>query len=95
MKIDIKALNYACHQHGVQCKLKGETLELNRKELALLGKVNISPGTGAEYMSEKNLNAIGAMLPKGRKANVLSTYSKVLKVKLTYCRTEITEVEFL
>lgn len=95
MKIDIKTLNYACHQHNVQCEHKGELQEVNHREFTLKGRVIVKPGTGAEYLSEENLEAIGTMLPKGKKASVLSTYLKVLRIKLTYCRTEITEVEFL
>lgn len=95
MKIDIKALNYACRQHGVQCKLKGETIEVNRKEYALAGKVLLKRGTGAEYIGEENLNAIATLLPKGKAYDVIQTYTKVLKVKLAYCRTVVFELEFL
>jgi RNA 3'-terminal phosphate cyclase len=93
MKIDIKALNYACHQHGVQCEVKDETLEVNRKEYALAGKVVLKRGTEAEYIGEENLNAIATLLPSSKAYDVIQTYTKVLMVKLAYCRTEVTEVE--
>ena len=93
MKIDIKTLNYACHQHGVQCEMKGGTIEVNRKEYALAGKVLLKRGTGSEYIGEENLNAIATLLPSSKAYDVIQTYIKVLKVKLAYCRTEVTEVE--
>jgi hypothetical protein len=93
MKIDIKSLNYACRQQGVQCKLNGETITVNRKEYTLTGKVLLKRGTGAEYIGEENLNAIAILLPSSKAYDVIQTYIKVLKVKLAYCRTEVTEVE--
>ncbi len=59
----------------------------------MAGKVLLKRGTGAEYIGEENLNAISALLPKGKAYDVIQTYTKVLKVKLAYCRTEVTEVE--
>ena len=93
MKIDIKTLNYACHQHGVQCKLKAETIEVNHKEYALKEKVCLPYEAGREYIQSDILMAISTMLPKRKTADVLLTYAKVMKVKLWHCKTEITDLE--
>lgn len=93
MKIDIKTLRYAARQHGVACELNGATLELDRKKFALQGRFTVRPGTGVELISEENLSVLGELLPSAQKDAVLTTYTKVMHVKLAYCKTEMTEVE--
>ena len=95
MKLDTKAMKFACSSHGVPFKLNGKTVEISRKPFALGGSVCLRPGTGGSMLQSDSLKTVGELIPEDLRAQVMRTYSKVLRVKLTYCKTILTEVESL
>lgn len=93
MKLDTKAMKFACSSHGVPFRLNGKTVEIDSKPFALMGSLCLRPGTGGELLQGGYLKTVGEMIPEDLRAQVMRTYSKVLRVKLAYCRTVLTEVE--
>ena len=94
MKIDTKVLKYACTLHGVKCVLNGKTVQIHNKTLSLGQELQLRPGQGNEYLDATMTLALEEIIPKRRKEPVLDTYRKVLRVKLNYCKTSLTEATF-
>lgn len=93
MKIDPTVLKYCCTIHGVTCQLNGKTIAISGNQLTIGKLESLRPGQGKEALEMSMVKPLETVIPKRKIDAVLSSYRKVMKVKLDYRGLSLSEVK--